>query len=95
MVPTSGIEPLSTVLQTAAMTTSAKLVYMVRDERFELPTAVESGQHSTSELITLGVSDRYRSGTYCFTDSNAGHYTTDTIVGIAYGDRTRLTRLKA
>jgi hypothetical protein len=26
LVPTSGIEPLSTVLQTAAMTTSARLV---------------------------------------------------------------------
>jgi hypothetical protein len=27
--------------------------YLVRDERFELPTTVESGQDSTTELITL------------------------------------------
>ena len=28
------------------------MLFLVRDKRFELLTSVESGQHSTSELIT-------------------------------------------
>ena len=38
MVPPLGIEPSSSVLQTGAMTTSAKAAQLVRLERFELPT---------------------------------------------------------
>ena len=38
MVPPLGIEPSSSVLQTGAMTTSAKAAQMVRLERLELPT---------------------------------------------------------
>ena len=32
----------------------------------------------------IGVSNRYRSGTTCFTDKGAGHYTIDTIYSIIY-----------
>ena len=55
MVPPRGIEPRSSVLQTGAMTTSAK-------------------------AALFGVTNRYRSGTTCFTDKCAGHYTIVTIV---------------
>ena len=38
VVPPLGIEPSSSVLQTGAMTTSAKAAILVQPERLELPT---------------------------------------------------------
>ena len=59
MVPPLGIEPSSSVLQTGAMTTSAKAA-----KRKPLRRSM------TSEVkaFVFGVSYRYRSGTTSFTD---------------------------
>ena len=55
LVQPTGIEPVSTGLQSAAMTTSAKvaLFYLVDDARFELATSSMSTKYSTAEIIIL------------------------------------------
>ena len=50
LVQPVGIEPTSSVLQTGAMTTSAKVAYLVVPTRFELVTFTMSTYCSTTEL---------------------------------------------
>lgn len=50
MEPFEGIEPPRTDYETVIIAVRSK-GQMVRNRRFELLTSVESGRHSTSELI--------------------------------------------
>ena len=82
-----GIEPTSTVLQTAAMTTSARVAWCLwQDSNLHtvayLATALTRYKLASLPLSyrgMIGVLDGERSHTIAFTEQCADHYTTNTI----------------
>ena len=63
MVPPPGIEPGSSVLQTGAMTTSAKAACLVVPTGIEPVTFIVSGWYSTTELRNYGTQRQIRTVT--------------------------------